>query len=168
MNRSWLTITLVSIGLGLAVLVVACDDDATNADTAPGTTATEPPDTTNVCEPNPGPVDPAGPDIVVDSPSSGQTVTSPLTVTGQARTFEATVQLALFGADGEEIATTFGTAAAPDAGVHGPFSIGLDFAVTGSTDALLVGVRAERPDGGPRQRGTGTPHPGVRRLAVDQ
>lgn len=91
----------------------------------------------NVCEANSSPVDASDPDITVGSPTAGSTVTSPLTVTGEARTFESTVQVGLFGPDGVEIAATFGTAAAPDVGQHGPFSISLDFPVSAATDACL-------------------------------
>ncbi len=90
-----------------------------------------------ICYENPGPVDPADPSIIVDSPTAGATVTSPLTVTGQARTFESTVQVAVFDVDGTKIASTFGTAAAPDAGVHGPFSIPIEFSVAVPTDGCV-------------------------------
>ena len=92
---------------------------------------------TNVCQANPSPPDAADPDITVSSPAANATVTSPLTTTGQARTFESTVQVALFDASGDEIASTFGTANAPDVGQHGPFSISLTFSVSADADACL-------------------------------
>ena len=92
---------------------------------------------TNVCQTNPSPPDAADADITVSSPTSGATITSPITVTGQARTFESTVQVSLFNAAGNEIASTFGTAQAPDVGQHGPFSISLTFTATTAADACL-------------------------------
>jgi hypothetical protein len=92
---------------------------------------------TNVCQANPSPPDSADPDIIVDSPAANATVTSPLTTTGQARTFESTVQVSLFDASGTEIASTFGMANAPDVGQLGPFSISLTFSVSADADACL-------------------------------
>lgn len=89
-----------------------------------------------VCQPNPSPVDAADPDIIVDSPSAGDSVTSPLTVTGQARTFEGTVQLALFDASGGEIVSSF-TTATDGAPALGSFTGTLNFSVTEPTEACL-------------------------------
>ena len=50
------------------------------------------------------------PPIVVTGPTVGQRVTSPLTVTGTADVFEATVSLRVLDAGGREIATAFTTA----------------------------------------------------------
>lgn len=91
----------------------------------------------DVCQANPSPPDAADPEIIVDSPAAGNAVTSPITVTGQARTFESNVQVALFDSDGSEIASTFGTAQAPDVGIHGPFTIMIEFPATAPGDACL-------------------------------
>ncbi|MGK5739931.1 Gmad2 immunoglobulin-like domain-containing protein [Micromonospora sp. URMC 103] len=50
------------------------------------------------------------PPVVVTSPTVGQRVTSPLTVTGTADVYEATVSLRVLDGDGREVATTFTTA----------------------------------------------------------
>ena len=110
----------IALGVGLAAL------------SAPMASAQQ-----NVCQPNPSSVDAADPDIIVSSPTAGASVSSPLTVTGQARTFEQTVQLALFDAAGNEIASSFTTATAPDIGVLGPFTGAVSFSVTASTAACL-------------------------------
>ncbi len=100
-----------------------------------------------VCQTNPGPVDAADPSMIVDSPSSGDTVASPLTVTGQARTFEANVVLTLFDANGDEIASTNGLAA--EGGVLSPFSIDITFSVSASTPACLWAYESSAQDGSP-------------------
>ncbi|MET8255568.1 Gmad2 immunoglobulin-like domain-containing protein [Micromonospora sp. NPDC005197] len=48
--------------------------------------------------------------IVVTAPSVGERVTAPLTVTGTADVFEATVSIRVLDAAGREVATGFGTA----------------------------------------------------------
>jgi hypothetical protein len=118
----------IAVATGLVLALVALGSAA-----LPGAAQAQ----TNVCQTNPSPPDAADPDITVTSPTSGATITSPVTVTGQARTFESTVQVSLFDADGDEIASTFGTANAPDVGQHGPYSISLTFSVSADADACL-------------------------------
>jgi hypothetical protein len=85
--------------------------------------------------------------MIVDSPAAGATVTSPLTVTGQARVFEANVVLTLFDASGNEIATTNGLAA--EGGVLSPFSIDITFSVSADTEACLWVYESSAQDGSP-------------------
>jgi hypothetical protein len=89
------------------------------------------------CQSNPSPVDAADPNIIVDSPTANASLASPITVTGQARTFESNVRVTLFDSAGNELADTFGTAVAPDVGQHGPFSIDISFSVSAPTEACL-------------------------------
>jgi hypothetical protein len=100
-----------------------------------------------VCQANPSPVDAADPSMIVDSPTAGSTATSPLTVSGQARTFEANVVLTLFDASGAEIATTNGLAA--EGGVLSPFSIDISFSVAADTEACLWVFESSAQDGSP-------------------
>jgi Immunoglobulin-like domain of bacterial spore germination len=100
-----------------------------------------------VCQANPSPVDEADPSIIVDSPTAGSTASSPLTVSGQARTFEANVVLTLFDASGNEIATTNGLAA--EGGVLSPFSIDISFSVSADTEACLWVFESSAQDGSP-------------------
>lgn len=66
------------------------------------------------------------PAIWVTSPSPGQKVSSPLTVTGTACVFEAAISLRLVTSEGEKLAEIFTTAAsgAPD---RGTFEVEMDF-----------------------------------------
>jgi hypothetical protein len=89
----------------------------------------------NVCQPNPSPVDADDPSIIVTSPSADDSVTSPLTVAGEAHAFEGTVQLALFDGSGNEIASTFTMAAGMPPRI--PFSDAIEFSVTEQVDACL-------------------------------
>lgn len=87
------------------------------------------------CQPNPSPVDPVDPSIIVTSPTAGDSVTSPLIVVGEAHAFEGTVQLAMFDASGNEIVSTFTTAAGMPPRM--PFTETLEFSVTERTEACL-------------------------------
>jgi hypothetical protein len=102
---------------------------------------------TSPCQTNPDPVDAADPSVVVSSPTANASVTSPLTVTGQARVFEATVSLALYDAGGNEIATA--TTMAAEGGVLSDFSGSITFSVTASTPACLWVFEASAEDGRP-------------------
>jgi hypothetical protein len=102
---------------------------------------------TNPCQTNPSPVDSADPSVVVSAPTANASVTSPLTVTGQARVFEATVSLALYDASGNEIAST--TTMAAEGGVLSDFTGSITFSVTASTPACLWVFEASAQDGSP-------------------
>jgi hypothetical protein len=74
--------------------------------------------------------------IVVESPKSNASVSSPVTVSGTASVFEATLQLRILDADGKEIASAFTTASAgaPERGV---FSEDVEFTVDEEQDGLV-------------------------------
>jgi len=87
----------------------------------------------NVCAANP---DPATPDFTqVDTPSAGDSVSSPVTVTGRILAFEATFRIVIFGAAGNTIADVQGMAAG---GTElSPFQVAVPFSVTTETSACL-------------------------------
>jgi hypothetical protein len=64
--------------------------------------------------------------IVVSDPVVGQRVSSPVTVTGTANVFEATVSLRLLDASGREIATRFTTATC-GSGCRGSWSVSVPY-----------------------------------------
>jgi hypothetical protein len=77
------------------------------------------------------------PAILVEHPSPGEAVHSPLHVTGTADTFEATFQYALRDAAGNELAKHFVTASSGN-GQRGTFSFDVPFSVDGAQDGTLV------------------------------
>ena len=74
--------------------------------------------------------------IVVESPEPGASVSSPVTISGTASVFEATVQLRILDADGEEIASAFTTASA-GAPERGDFSEEVEFTVDEAQDGVI-------------------------------
>jgi flagellar hook assembly protein FlgD len=103
----------------------------------------------NVCGPNPSPPDPSDPAIRVWDPVPGEHATSPLTVRGRARVFEANVQLLLRDAAGRDIIRGFTTAA--EAGpALAPFEGSLAFTVSRETPACLWVFEESARDGSPR------------------
>ncbi|MDO3704461.1 Gmad2 immunoglobulin-like domain-containing protein [Micromonospora sp. C28SCA-DRY-2] len=66
------------------------------------------------------------PAIVVTGPVVGQRVTSPVTVTGTADVFEATVSVRILDAAGRELATTFTTATC-GTGCRGDYRVGVRY-----------------------------------------
>jgi hypothetical protein len=116
-----------------------------------GTPAETPADTPtgepDVCRPNP---DPATPEFqVIDRPSAGDTVTSPVTISGQVLAFEGTYQIGIFYADGDPIVETFGTSEAVEIGELGPFSIDVAFEVDEPTPACIWVYEQSARDGSP-------------------
>ncbi|MDO8612303.1 MAG: Gmad2 immunoglobulin-like domain-containing protein [Dehalococcoidia bacterium] len=104
-----------------------------------------------VCQPNP---DPATPDFqVIDQPDVGDTVTSPITISGQVLAFEATYQIGIFDADGDVIVETFGTAGPAEVGELAPFSIDVTFSVTEETPACIWVYEQSARDGSPTHVG---------------
>ena len=122
------------------VALVACDNDGEPAagptETAPAPAETPTPAQTpapgetpappNVCGPNP---DPATPEFqVIDQPSAGDTVTSPVTISGQVAAFEATFKITIYQADGSIIADATGTS--QEGQTLSPFSEEVAFSVS--------------------------------------
>lgn len=87
--------------------------------------------------------------IRVARPRPRQEVRSPLSVSGQARVFEGTVQVELKDTRGQKLANTFTTATrgAPE---WGDYTVDLPFRVSARAEATLE-VFAESPRDGSRQ-----------------
>ena len=100
-----------------------------------------------VCQTNPDPVTPEF--QVIDEPDAGDSVTSPVTISGQVLAFEATYQIGIFDADGDAIVETFGTAGPAEVGELAPFSIDVPFSVTEETPACIWVYEQSARDGSP-------------------
>ncbi len=86
------------------------------------------------------------PPILVESPLSGETVTSPIHVTGTANTFEATFQYELRGADGKIISKHFEMATS-GSGTRGTFDFTVPFTVDREEPGKLVVYESSAEDG---------------------
>jgi hypothetical protein len=86
------------------------------------------------------------PAILVQGPIVGQRVTSPITVTGSANVFEATVSISVFDAAGNEIVRTFTTATC-GTGCRGDYSEAVRYEVDG-TQAGIVRVYESSAENG--------------------
>lgn len=89
-------------------------------------------------------VEEQAPAILVESPAPGDEVASPLRVRGTANTFEATLEIELVSAGGEQLASTFGTATC-GTGCRGTFSIDVPF--DGAGPATLRAFERSAKDG---------------------
>jgi hypothetical protein len=101
----------------------------------------------DACQPNPDPA--TAEDQVIDEPSAGDTLTSPVTISGQYRGFEGTYQVGIFDSQGDPVVETFGTAGPGEAGQLAPFSIDVPFSVAESTPACIWVYEASAMDGRP-------------------
>jgi hypothetical protein len=88
------------------------------------------------------------PPIVVDSPLSGATVTSPIEVTGTADVFEATVSYRLLDEGGRRIAQGF-TNATCGTGCRGSFEVSVDYQVDQDQNGTLEVFEESAKDGRP-------------------
>jgi hypothetical protein len=86
------------------------------------------------------------PAILVDDPSPGEPVTSPLRATGTANTFEATFSYSLKDATGNEIAHDFVTATS-GTGERGTFDFTAPFTVDIAQDGTLAVFELSAEDG---------------------
>ena len=100
-----------------------------------------------VCQTNPDPA--TADDQVIDEPSTGDSVTSPVTISGQVRAFEGTYQVGIFDSLGDPIVETFGTAGPGEAGQLAPFSIDVPFEVDALTPACIWVYEQSARDGSP-------------------
>ena len=151
-----MTKLLLVLLLAFVVLLVACDDDndgevAPTVGVTPAVTASPQPDgetptaEPEVCQPNP---DPATPEFqVIDQPGADDTVTSPVTISGQVLAFEATYQIGIFDAAGNPIVERFGTAGGVEMGELAPFSIDVEFDVDHATPACIWVYEQSAMDG---------------------
>ncbi|MEX1193736.1 MAG: Gmad2 immunoglobulin-like domain-containing protein [Dehalococcoidia bacterium] len=106
-------------------------------------TATPGPTVTNVCPENP---DSATPDeLIVNSPSAGLQVSSPLVVQGLATAFEAVFHITIVDAEGNEITDQPGMT--EEGQVLAPYEEPVAFEVTEATDACLEVYMLSAMDG---------------------
>lgn len=84
--------------------------------------------------------------IVVDTPAPNTTVTSPVTISGDADVFEANVSISILGPDMEEIATDFATATC-GTGCRGTFEKDVAFAVDSSQEGWIEVYESSAEDG---------------------
>ena len=100
------------------------------------------------CPTNPSPPDPADPSLIVDAPTTGATVTSPVHVSGLARFFEANVRIAIYDSAGNTLSDTFTTAA--EAGpALAPFAADVAFTVTQVQEGCVRVFEESAMDGSP-------------------
>jgi hypothetical protein len=88
------------------------------------------------------------PAIVVESPQLGSRVSDPVTVSGTADVFEATVSIRILDASGHEIARTF-TQAACGTGCRGDFSASLGYQISSEQQGTLEVFENSAKDGSP-------------------
>lgn len=86
------------------------------------------------------------PPILVEQPSPDATVTSPLHVTGNANTFEATFDYRLEDADGKSLAKNFVTATS-GSGTRGTFDFTIPFSVDSPQEGALRVFELSAEDG---------------------
>jgi len=104
-----------------------------------------------VCQPNP---DPATPEFqVIEEPSPGDTVTSPVTISGRIVANEATFHVTIYDAAGGTIADTSGMNEQTDVGQLAAFSIDVPFSVSDNTPACIWVFEASARDGSPTHVG---------------
>jgi hypothetical protein len=153
-----MTRVLLALPFAFLALLVACDNGdgdevAPTVNVTPAVTVSPQPDGVTptaepqVCQPNP---DPATPEFqVIDQPGADDTVTSPVTISGQVLAFEATYQIGIFDPDGDPITETFGTAEATEVGQLAPFSIDVTFEVDEPAPACIWVYEESARDGSP-------------------
>jgi len=88
------------------------------------------------------------PAIVVASPSIGATVGSPLTISGSADVFEATVSIRILDQQGHRIADTFATASC-GSGCRGTYSKSFTYSLASSQPGTIVVFEASGETGQP-------------------
>jgi hypothetical protein len=86
------------------------------------------------------------PSVLVQSPLAGDPVSSPLTASGTANTFEATFSFEILDADGELLAGDFVTATS-GTGTRGTFEFEQPFVVEDEQDGTLVIFELSAEDG---------------------
>jgi hypothetical protein len=88
------------------------------------------------------------PAILVESPSIGERVDNPVTVSGTANVFEATVSLRILNARGKEIARTFTTATC-GTGCRGDYSVSVPYRVAQEQPGVIEVFESSAEDGRP-------------------
>jgi germination protein M len=88
------------------------------------------------------------PAILVENPSIGERVDNPVTVSGTANVFEATVSLRILNARGKEIARTFTTATC-GTGCRGDYSVSVPYEVDREQPGVIEVFESSAEDGRP-------------------
>lgn len=123
----------------LSAVLAAC---SSGSQSGPSPTATGAPSPS----PSPSPTPEAA--IVVTSPRSGDQVSSPVMIRGNADVFEATVSISILDAAGTEIVRTFTTATC-GTGCRGTFSKAVRFDVTETQPGIVRVYESSAEDGTP-------------------
>ena len=104
---------------------------------------------TQACPPNPSPPDAADSSMILNAPASGDSVTSPVHISGFARVFEANVRITVYSASGMVLEDTFTTAA--EAGpALAPFEADVPFTVISEQAGCIRVWEESAQDGSPR------------------
>jgi germination protein M len=88
------------------------------------------------------------PAILVENPTIGERVDNPVTVSGTANVFEATVSLRILNAQGQEIARTFTTATC-GTGCRGEYSVSVHYEVDREQPGVIEVFESSAEDGRP-------------------
>jgi hypothetical protein len=88
------------------------------------------------------------PPILVESPTIGERVDNPVTVSGTANVFEATVSVRILDAEGKEIARTFTTASC-GTGCRGDYSVQVPYEVDREQSGVIEVFESSAEDGRP-------------------
>ena len=86
--------------------------------------------------------------IVVDTPTTGEELTSPAVISGTANVFEANVSYKIVADTGDVVAKGFTTATC-GSGCRGTFSVTVPFEVEEPTPAKLTVFESSAEDGSP-------------------
>ncbi len=89
------------------------------------------------------------PVILVESPLIGERVSNPVSISGSANVFEATVSIRILDADGGEIARTFTTATC-GTGCRGDYSKRVSYEVSSEQPGFIEVFEASAIDGSPQ------------------
>lgn len=105
------------------------------------------PTTTETAADDPTPVDPGSLDpIEVAAPAPGDTVTSPVTISGTADVFEATISIRIVDSVNNVIAETFATASC-GTGCRGDYSIDVPYSINTEQPGTIQVFEASAEDG---------------------
>ncbi len=85
--------------------------------------------------------------VRVTAPEPGAALTSPVTLAGEARTFEASVQIRIRDGNGVELARALTTALTPDTGVFGPFSASVQYPEPSTSQGFVEVFESSARDG---------------------
>jgi hypothetical protein len=132
----------------LAVLAGACVGDVEDVLEPSESPATSSPTSEPTVDPSPEPSYGVKPAIVVRTPAAGDEIVSPVTVSGTADVFEATVSIRILDANGEELAAAFATATC-GSGCRGKYSAEVFFFTEERQEGTIEVFESSAADGSP-------------------